>query len=111
MNLFTHIANKPRPYREKVALSSAAVVTSLVFMVWFSTLGERLDIKGGTLSADNQDSAVAAVPFAVEEISKQFDTIQGTLNLLRGTEPSPSLEASSGDTSQTLIPENTDATF
>lgn len=82
--VITHLHGKPKSYRAKVAFSAAAAVTGFIFLVWISTLGDRLAARG-ELSADNSGAnAVAATPFASEELAEQFDTIQGTLNLIRG---------------------------
>ena len=112
MQLMSYLADKPKSYRDKMAFSAAAVLTSFVFIVWFSTLDARLGRNGGELTADNRESGVAAVPFATDEISKQFDTIQGTLNLLRGADTTaPALEAETFEAEgQTPLPE-TDEPF
>lgn len=99
MNLLSHLSQKSTGYRNKVAFCAAAAVTSFVFVVWFSTLDGRIERSTGELTADNSERDVAAVPFASDELSKQFDTIQGTLNLLRGNAAQPpSLQAESVDT-------------
>lgn len=99
--MLSRLAEKPKSYRRKVAFSAAAALTSFVFVVWLSTIAERLAGPSGDLAADN--SSVAAVPFATEDLATQFDTIQGTLNLLRGTQNVSEIEAEAQASQTPLI--------
>lgn len=70
-NMIEKLRNKPEAYRMRVAFIVSALITTIIFLIWFSVLSVRFKNDDNSAAAVNSEPAFAEIR---EEFISAYET-------------------------------------